>query len=263
MDLGLSGRRAIVLAASDGLGRASAAALVREGVDVAICGRREDALATTRDELASIGGGRVLAAPCDVADLSALAGFVTWAVDGLGGLDVLVTNAGGPPGGRFDAIGDDAWRSAFDLLVLSTVGSIRTALPALRASDQGRIISIVSSSVRQPIANLLLSNALRPAVIGLLKTLAEELAPDGILCNAVAPGRVDTARVRSLDRSRAELKGVDVTQIQAETRARIPLGRYGEPDEVGDVVAFLASRAARYMTGQTLLVDGGMVSALP
>ncbi|MDQ2742755.1 MAG: SDR family oxidoreductase [Chloroflexota bacterium] len=263
MNLGLTNRAAIVLAASDGLGKAIARALVREGVDVAVCSRHEDRIQAAAAEIKAQGPGRVLAHACDVSNAGLLTGFIETAIRELGRLDILVTNTGGPPGGSFSSLDDRTWDAAFEQVLMSVVRSIRAALPALRQSDQARIISIVSSSVRQPIPNLVLSNTFRPALNGLIKTLATELAGDGILVNAIAPGRIDTARVRSLDQSRAESRGIDVERAREEAMDAIPLGRYGTPDEFAEVAVFLASAAARYMTGSTLLVDGGLVRALP
>jgi 3-oxoacyl-[acyl-carrier protein] reductase len=263
MELGLKGRGAVVMAASDGLGKAIASALVCEGVNVAICSRSEERVRQTADELARLGGGRVVPHTCDVADAAALQRFIETSAGELGRLDILVTNTGGPPGGPFTQITDETWQRAFEQVLMSVVWAVRAALPSLRQSDQGRIISIVSSSVRQPIPNLLLSNTFRPAINGLIKTLASELAPDGVLINGIAPGRIDTERVRSLDRARAESRGITPEEARRESEKAIPLGRYGEPAELADVAVFLSSAAARYLTGGMYVVDGGMITCLP
>jgi len=184
-------------------------------------------------------------------------------VDGeFGRLDVLVANAGGPPPGSFTSVSESDWQRAFELTLMSAVRAMRLALPRMQAQHFGRIMVIGSSSVKQPIPNLALSNAFRPAILGVVKTLAQEVAPDGITVNLVSPGRVDTDRVRTLDQSRAQAEGIPYEQIRAASEKTIPAQRYGVPAEVGALVGFLASEAASYITGQSILVDGGLVSAL-
>jgi 3-oxoacyl-[acyl-carrier protein] reductase len=173
-----------------------------------------------------------------------------------------VTNCGGPRGGGFETLDDDAWRGALDLVLLSAVRLVRAALPHLRAAGGGRIVSVVSSSVRQPVEHLTLSNVLRPALAALVNDLAGAFAGEGILVNALAPGRIDTQRVRELDRSAAERQGISPEEAMRQSAARIPAGRYGEPDEFARAAAFLLSRENTYITGQVLLVDGGLVRAL-
>jgi len=180
-----------------------------------------------------------------------------------GGLCVLGVNAGGPPPGNLEGMSDQQWQAAFELTLMSAVRAMRLALPQMRRNGFGRIVVIGSSSVKQPIEGLILSNAFRPALLGIVKSVAREVAKDGITMNIVSPGRVDTDRVRALDEMRAQNRGIPYAQVRAESEKSIPIGRYGEPRDIGALVAFLASKEAGYITGQSILVDGGMVSSLP
>lgn len=261
MDLQLRGRVAAVAAASKGLGRASALALAQEGAHLVIFSRTEADLARTADEIRAETGVQVLPVVGDAAIAGDVERFINAAKATFGRLDILVTNAGGPPGGSFDKFSDTDWYQAFDLSVMSVVRMIRQALPLLKVQG-GSIINIQSSSVKMPIADLTLSNSLRAAVAGLSKDLAIQLAPEGIRVNLVAPGRIETDRVRGLDKGRAAKLGISPEEFAKQYAAQIPIGRYGQPLELGRVVAFLASEAASYVTGQTLLVDGGMVKSL-
>jgi 3-oxoacyl-[acyl-carrier protein] reductase len=247
MDLGLASRRAFVAASSAGLGRASADALLGEGAEVVLNGRDADKLERTRAELAQKHGRAVRAWCGDLSHPTEAARAAEEAAALLGGLDVLVVNGGGPPAGTFATHDAAAWRSAADALLLSTVEMIRAALPHLERSEQPRIVLIASTAVKQPIANLILSNSVRAAVVGLAKTLSQELGPRGILVNVLCPGTIDTDRIRHLGMKDA---------------GHIPLGRFGRPDEFGAVVAFLASARASYLTGVTVQVDGGSVRSL-
>lgn len=254
MDLGLADRRFLVGGASRGLGAAVARALTAEGARVAGASRHPAPM------LETAGAGAV---PVTV-DLSSPEGpslAVQAAVSVLGGLDGLVVNSGGPAGGTFAAIDDAAWERAIAGTLQSTIRLVREALPHLREGRDPAIVIVLSSSVREPIPALITSNVLRPGLAGLIKSLVSEIAP--IRINGVAPGRFDTERVRSLDKTRAAESGSSVEEIQAQTRARIPLGRYGDPDELGRVVAFLLSPAASYLDGVILPVDGGMIRSLP
>lgn len=261
MDLHLRGKVACVAAASRGLGRASALALAQEGANLVLLGRTAATLAETASEIQAETGVRVVTVVGDAADPADIARFIETAAQEFGRLDVLVTNAGGPPAGSFEQFSDEDWYQAVDLTLMSVVRMIRHALPLLKVQG-GSIIQIQSSSVKQPIPNLTLSNSIRAAVAGLSKDLATSLAPHGIRVNLVAPGRIDTDRVRSLDQGQAERQGVDPAAVAQQFTAAIPLGRYGEPAEFGRVVTFLASEAASYVTGQTVLVDGGLVRSL-
>jgi 3-oxoacyl-[acyl-carrier protein] reductase len=241
MDLGLSGRRALVTAASKGLGRACAATLIAEGARVFISSRSPEA---TAREIGAVGS---LAA--DISGEGEPERVVAAAVDALGGLDVLVVNAGGPPPGTFQDVPLPAWETAFQLTLMSAVRLVRAALPSLKESDQARIVFISSISVRQPLPYLALSNSLRAAVSGLAKTLSLELAPDHITVNSVAPDAILTDRIR-------QLAGGDEEEVRAMAE-RTPMGRLGTPEEFAAAVVFLCSRQAAYISGQTLGVDGG------
>ncbi|HEY8345740.1 MAG TPA: SDR family oxidoreductase [Symbiobacteriaceae bacterium] len=262
MDYGLQGKIALVTAASRGLGRATALALAREGCDLAICSRDEAAINEAAEAIRKETGRRVLAMVADVRRAEDIQRLVDATLAEYGGVDILVSNTGGPPPGQFQDFDDQAWQEAFENLLLSAVRLTRAVLPSMRARGGGRIIYITSGSVKQPIPNLILSNSLRAAVTGMMKTLSAEVARDGITVNCVAPGRIDTERVRSLDENTARRTGKDPAQVRAETAAQIPAGRYGTPEEFGNAVAFLCSQAASYITGVTLLVDGGAVNTL-
>ena len=258
MDLGLDGRPALVAAASRGLGRAAATSLAREGARVAICGRDASALEAARGEIAAETGGTVVAVPADVAREEDVTRFVREGAEALGGCQILVINAGGPPPGRFEDLTDDDFRGAVDLLFLSAMRMAREALPFMREAGYGRIVLISSLAVKQPIANLVLSNSVRAAVAGWAKTLSDEVAGDGITVNAVLPGRILTDRVRSLMRASAERSGRSIEEEVVAQQSTIPLGRFGEPPDLGDLVAFLASERASYITGTSIQVDGGL-----
>jgi 3-oxoacyl-[acyl-carrier protein] reductase len=257
MDLGLAGARALVGGASSGLGAAAADALVAEGARVALVARTADAL---RERVAVLGAGSVPVA-ADLSTPDGPASAVTAAIAALGGLDLVLVNSGGPPLGRFEDLDEATWERAIDGTLHSTLRLIRAALPHLRASDRPAIAIILSSSAREPIPGLTTSNVLRPGLAGLVKTLSAELAP--IRINGIAPGRVATDRIAQLDAATAEREGLDLETIRRRMLDRIPLGRYGEPAEVGRVTAFLLSPAAAYVTGSILAVDGGMVRSLP
>lgn len=253
VDLGLAGRRALVTASSKGLGRACAEALITEGARVCIASRDGEELARVAREI-----GAVAHHTADVARTEDVKRLVGAAIADLDGLDILVVNAGGPPPGTFADADEDAWERAFRLTLMSAVNLAREALPALRDSDQGRIVNITSSSVREPIPNLILSNALRGAVTGMAKTLSTEMAPHRITVNNLAPGRFLTDRLRANDATSAKKLGIDVEEQLRRSAAAIPMLRFGEPAEFAATCVFLCSRQAAYITGQTIAVDGGL-----
>jgi 3-oxoacyl-[acyl-carrier protein] reductase len=242
MDLGIAGRRAAVAGASSGLGFATAAALAAEGVAVAICGRDATRVEHAVAEL----GPRAAGFALDVGSLDGGRAFVERASDALGGVDILVANAGGPPAGTFATTDDAAYEAALGLNLLSTVGMCRAAVPAMQARGWGRVVAITSISVRQPIGTLILSNTARAGVTGFLKTLALEVAGDGVTVNSVQPGMHATARLRALH-------GGDVAGAAAD----VPAGVLGRPEDLGAAVAFLCSDHARFITGAAIPIDGG------
>lgn len=264
MDLGLKGQTAIVAAASKGLGRAVALGLAREGCNVTIFSRDEGNIRAAADEIRAAGGGDVLALVADVTRAADIDRVVKATLDRFGEINVLYVNAGGPPPGLFEELSDEQWQQAFELNLLSAVRLTRATLPALRAAGGGSIIYSTSITVKQPgyVPRLILSNSIRSGVTAMAKTLADELARDNIRVNSVAPGRIWTERVQQLDEARAAREGRDVEDVRREQEATIPLGRYGQPEEFANAVVFLASRAASYITGVTLLVDGGVYRGL-
>ncbi|MCG1020300.1 SDR family oxidoreductase [Sutcliffiella horikoshii] len=261
MELNLKGKTALVLASSQGLGKAIAASFVQEGINVVLASRNEEKLLEVESELKNLEGGQVSYIPTDITDPNQIKQAVQHAMDTYGQLDILVNNAGGPPAGSFEHITDEQWQQAFELNLLSYVRTIREALPHLKKNG-GKIINIASSSIKEPIPGLLLSNTFRTGIVGLTKTLASELAQDNILINTVAPGRIATDRVAFLDEVNAEKQGITKTEMEEKVKAGIPLGRYGEPEEFAKVVTFLVSDANSYMTGSSFLVDGGMVKSI-
>jgi 3-oxoacyl-[acyl-carrier protein] reductase len=255
VELGLHGARALVTGGSAGLGAAVARALAGEGARVALAARPSARLDALAEEISAE------SIPVDLAAEEGPQAAVTSAVVALGGLDLLLVNSGGPPPGKFEDLSDADWKRAIDGTLWSSIRLIRAALPHLRGSDRAAILVILSSSVREPIAALTTSNVLRPGLAGLIKSLVPEIAP--VRINGIAPGRVATDRIATLDAARAKSGGVTVEQVQEQTIARIPLGRYGDTAEVGRVGAFLLSPAASYVTGAIVAVDGGMVRSLP
>jgi 3-oxoacyl-[acyl-carrier protein] reductase len=258
MDLGLHDSVALVTAASKGLGRAVALQLAQEGAHVAICARGEAPLAATAAEIGAKTGRQVLPLPADVSDPAAAERLVEATVGQFGRLDVLVINAGGPPPGQFLDLAPEDWEAAVQLTLMSAVQLCYAAVPVMKARGAGSILAMTSITVKQPQPNLVLSNSLRLGVVGLAKTLADELAPFGIRVNAICPGWTRTARVDQLLRDRAERNGTTPDEEAARIAAAIPLGRMGTPEEFAAAAAFLVSPAASYVTGVSLLVDGGM-----
>jgi 3-oxoacyl-[acyl-carrier protein] reductase len=262
MDFGLKGRVAIVGASSRGLGKACALELARDGAAVVICAREEETLQGTAAEIRAGSGAEVLPIVADLTQDAQIRHLADEALRHYGRIDVLVTNNGGPPAGYFDELSDEDWQQAHELTLMSAVRLIRAVLPAMRLQQWGRIINITSVSVKQPIDNLLLSNVYRAGVVGLAKTLSQQVAGDGITINNVAPGYTRTDRVLELAESQARAGDKTVEQILAERTAAWPMKRMGEPEELAALVAFLASERASYITGTTIQVDGGYVVGL-
>jgi 3-oxoacyl-[acyl-carrier protein] reductase len=245
----------LVTGASKGLGYAVAEALLAEGCRVAICSHDAARIEAAATMLRSR-GGEVHALVADVSQPDECADLVQWAIDQMGGIDVLVNNAGGPPAGRFDALDEAAWRRAFDLTLMSAVRLTRDALPSLRESGHGSIVNLTSITVKNPIDGLVLSNSLRPAVIGMAKTLAREAAP-AVRVNNIATGWVATDRTIELASARARAGGRSMEEVMADQAAAIPMGRLGRPEELAAAAVFLAGDCASFITGVTLSVDGG------
>lgn len=259
MDLGIQGKTALVAAASTGLGKAVAVALAREGVNVALFSRQHDAIMAALPDVqrTATGGAQALALVGDVTHAADLEHVVQATVERFGSVDILYNNAGGPKTGYFDDLTDDDWEFAFHLILLSAVRLTRACLPFMREKKWGRIITGISSSVKQPIDNLMLSNSIRSATTAWSKTLSDSLARDGITVNTLAPGRIDTERIHQLDEEFARRTGRPLEDVVKQRRASIPVGRYGLPEEFGAAAAFLASEQASYVTGTMLVVDGG------
>lgn len=261
MDLGLEGKRALVLGASRGLGAAIAQSLASEGAIVFAAARREDAIVEWRARLAEPVAARVEACSLDLSDRAALDAFADRLL-AEGGVDILVNNGGGPPPGAALSARLDDWQAHFLVMVAHLFHLTGRLLPPMMDRKWGRVITIGSSGIEQPIPNLALSNGIRTAVLGWSKTLASEVAASGITVNVVLPGRIDTERVGELDTAAAKRLDRPVEQIQANSRAAIPLGRYGHPQEFADVVTFLASTRASYVTGSKIRVDGGLIKGI-
>ncbi|MFD1362056.1 SDR family oxidoreductase [Lentibacillus salinarum] len=263
MDLGLNDKSVLVLASSKGLGKATARQFAAEGARVFLASRSKEALDKAAEEIREgTGNPNVAYGVCDITNDESIKQLVTDAKAAHGPIDVLINNAGGPPAGTFDDVDDDNWQDAFELNLLSFVRAIREVLPDMRKQGSGHILNFASSSIKQPIDNLILSNTFRAGITGLSKSLSQELASDNILINTIGPGRIGTDRVDHLDSVKAEKLDRPLAAIRQEAESQIPIGRYGEPEEFAKIAVFLCSEANTYVTGQSLLVDGGMVKAL-
>lgn len=260
MDLGLKDRIALVAAGSKGLGFGVARALAREGARVSLCSRDPNSVDNAVRQLQNETGAEVMGVACDVRKRADIEHWVQQSVERWGRIDALLVNAGGPPAAYFKDITDEQWQAAFELTLMSTIRMIRASLPHMQPGSS--ILTITSSSIREPIEQLGLSTVMRAGVAGLVKTLADELAPDGIRVNNLVPGRIDTDRVAQLDQNTANRLGISFEEARERSVQRIPLKRMGTIDEFGAAAAFLLSPAASYITGATLCVDGGQMRSI-
>ena len=261
MDLGIAGKTALVLGASRGLGRAIAHRLASEGVHVVVSARSADKLEALAAEITERHGVEATPVTCDMADrasVDALAASIRTNLKP----DILINNAGGPPPSAATGVADEVWRGSAEALMFSVIHLSEAALESMRERKWGRILTIASSGVIQPIPNLAVSNTIRSAIVGFSKTLANEVAIDGVTVNLIVPGKIDTERVGELDTARAGRENKPVEQVRTEARTTIPAGRYGTPEEFAGVAAFLVSEPAAYVTGQMTRVDGGMIRAV-
>jgi len=262
MDLGLRGKTALVAAASRGLGRAIAEALAAEGASLVICARGADALEQARDAIAQRTGVEVDAVAADVATDEGIARVWQLARDRLGQVDILVTNAGGPPSGPFESHDWGVWQEAVELTLRSAVELTRLVLPGMKERRWGRILNVTSIAVKQPVDGLMLSNSIRAAVTGFARTLANEVARYGVTVNSMLPGYTRTERVEQLNAATAAREGITIDDVARRIEAQIPMRRLGEPQEFAALAAFLASEQASYITGQSIAVDGGWIRSL-
>lgn len=262
MQFALKGRRALVAAASRGLGRAVAEELAAEGCDLVICARGEDALAVAARELRDVHGGKVVAVRADLSRAADVEAVTSRAQSEMGGVDILVTNVGGPPAGLFEEHTAEAWQAAFQQNLESVLNLTRAVLPGMKQRRWGRILNVTSIAVKQPVDQLILSNSLRAAVTGFARSLANEVAAYGVTVNNVLPGYTHTERVEQLAESSAAARGCSPEQVIQDWQQQIPMGRLGTPREFAALVAFLASERASYITGTSIPVDGGWVRAL-
>jgi 3-oxoacyl-[acyl-carrier protein] reductase len=261
MNLGLAGKVALVAAASKGLGKASAMALAEEGARIAICARGAERLAATAAEIREATGADVLALPADLSTASGITDVVTATARQFGGIDILINNSGGPALGRFGDFTDDDWRQGFEVVTLNFVRFVREVAPFMRQRRWGRIVGIQSTSVKQPVEGIDLSNGIRPGIAGLAKAIMPDLAKDGITINLVLPGSFLTSRISPGLEDRTPAERAEIEAQFAPAAAAIPAGRFGDPIELGHLVAFLASERAAYITGAVYQIDGGRIGS--
>ena len=262
MDLGLKGKVALVAAASKGLGRAVAEELAAEGAKLAICSRDAEAIEAVGHEIANASGAEVLARAADVSRPADVAAFVDTALSIFGRVDILFTNGGGPPSGKFETLDAAAWQKATELVLFAPIELTRLVLPGMKERRWGRILNVTGIAAKQPVENLMLSNSLRAAVTGWARTLANEVGPFGVTVNNLVPGYTRTERVEALAEAAAKRESITREQAVARWEREIPLGRLGEPRELAALAAFLASERAGYITGQSIAVDGGWIKSL-
>jgi 3-oxoacyl-[acyl-carrier protein] reductase len=262
MDLGIKGKVALVAAASRGLGRAVAEELAAEGASLVLCSRNAETINSTASEIAKATGADVLALPCDVSRSDQIARLVQSGFARFGRIDILVTNAGGPPAGKFESLSREQWEAATRLTLFSSIELTRQVLPGMKQRRWGRILNITSIAVKQPVENLILSNSLRAAVTGFARTLANEVATFGVTVNNIMPGYTRTERVEELSGVMAEKERITAAEFVARWEAEIPMRRLGEPSEFAALAAFLVSERAAYITGTSIPVDGGWIRAL-
>lgn len=262
MELGLKDKSVLVLASSKGLGKAIALEFAKEGANVMITSRNEGMLQEAAAEIRKETGAKVNYFVCDIRNVNDIKELVLKTVDVYGTVDVLVNNSGGPMGGNFDDLNDEDWMNAFQLTLLSYIRAIREVRPFMRKQGRGHIVNVASTSFKQPISGLLLSNTFRTGIVGLVKSLSQEFAPDNILINTVGPGKFSTDRVLEIDSQHAKRENRTLEEYTKESEKAIPIGRYGAPGEFAKTVVFLASEANTYITGQAILVDGGATKAI-
>jgi 3-oxoacyl-[acyl-carrier protein] reductase len=262
MDLGLRGKVAFVAAGSKGLGRAIAEELAAEGASLAINSRDVATLEATCESVRSSTRSQVFAVPGDVSVAQQVDAMVNAAIERFGHIDILVTNAGGPPSGAFESLSPEMWKSAVDLTLLSVVNLTRAVLPGMKARKWGRIINVTSIAAKQPVDGLMLSNSIRSAVTGFARTLANEVAACGITVNNILPGYTRTERVEQLSAATSSREGISIDEAVGRWTSEVPMGRLGEPREFAALAAFLASERASYITGGSIAVDGGWIKSL-
>jgi 3-oxoacyl-[acyl-carrier protein] reductase len=259
VNLDLAGRTAIVVASSQGIGRATAQTLAAEGANVVLCARGAEELERAAAEIAAVHGeDRVLAVPTDLTSGADIEALVARAIERFGGVDILVASTGGPPPTPFMDVTDEEWSATFDSILLSAARLVRAVVPSMRDGGWGRILFVTSTAAKQPLTHLVLSNATRPGVHGLAKTLSQELGADGITVNCVCPGIVKGTRAEQIFTYRSEHQGITTDAVQNEIRETIPLGRVATPQDLATAITFLASEPASYITGTSLSVDGGL-----
>ncbi|WP_067728978.1 SDR family oxidoreductase [Oceanobacillus damuensis] len=263
MELELKGKSVIVTAASKGLGKATAKEFAKEGAHVLISSRTEEALLQAVEEIRQeTGNEQVDYAVCNMKNAGDIDQLVRKAVAWNGTVDVLINNAGGPPAGSFMDMSDEDWYHAFELNLLSFIRTTRAVVPIMKKQNRGHIVNLASSSIKQSLDQLVLSNTMRPGIVGLAKTLSQELSADNILVNTVGPGTIETGRILELNKVRAKKLNVPTESLIEEAEKKIPMKRLGQPEEFAKAIVFLASGANTYITGQSLIVDGGQVKAL-